>query len=441
MIERLLGVRTATLLVVASMVGTGVFTTTGFLVADLRSAPAVLLCWSIGGVSALCGALAYAELAAALPNNGGEYQLLGRIYSPALGFVAGIVSLFVGFAAPIAASAIAFGKYLQRVFPGGPEWWPSAAGVGLIVAASVLHIRTVRQGGRAQDVMTFVKIVIIVALVCTALPELEWVRLGAGTQSLGDSMLSAPFAVGLVFVSFAYTGWNAAAYIAGETQDPGRNVPRALFGGTAVVMALYLALNVVFLGAVEPDAIAGKVEVGHIAAEALFGEGAARVMSAIIAVGLISTVGAMVLTGPRIYEAMGLDHPKMGFLSKRRAGGGPVGATLLQAGVAIVMALSASFDALLIYVGVSLTLFSGLTAGGVFVLRAREPELERPYRTWGHPFTTLLFVGLCAWMMVFSIRERPIVVAYAVGTLVIGFIAWLALGRATSRDVDRRPKR
>lgn len=433
-IERLLGVRTATLLVVASMVGTGVFTTTGFLVADLRSAPAVLACWLVGGISALCGALAYAEVAAALPNNGGEYQLLGRIYSPALGFVAGIVSLFVGFAAPIAASAIAFGKYLERVFPGGPSWWPPLAGVGLIVVASALHIRTVRQGSRAQDAMTFVKLLIIIAFVSGALPELAWSRLGQGEQSIGSAMLSPPFAVGLVFVSFAYTGWNAAAYIAGETHDPGRSVPRALFGGTMVVVALYLALNVVFLGAVEPEALAGKVEVGHIAAEAMFGEGAARLMSAIIAVGLVSTVGAMVLTGPRIYEAMGLDHPKMAVLAKRRAGGGPVGATILQAGVAIAMALSASFDALLIYVGVSLTLFSALTAGGVFVLRAREPDLERPYRTWGHPFTTLLFLGLCAWMMVFSILERPMVVAYAAATLVVGFLAWLALGRGRRSD-------
>lgn len=426
--ERLLGARTAALLVVASMVGTGVFTTTGFLVADLRSGPAVLLCWVLGGISALCGALAYAELAAALPDNGGEYQLLGRIYSPALGFVAGIVSLFVGFAAPIAASAIAFGTYLEQVFPGGPSWWPTASGVGLILVASALHMRTVRQGGRAQDVMTFLKVLIIVAFVCFALPGLSWERLGAGTQPISEALLSGPFAVGLVFVSFAYTGWNAAAYIAGETRDPGKNVPRALFGGTAMVMALYLALNVVFLGAVEPDAIAGKVEVGHIVAESLFGDGGARVMSAIIAVGLISTVGAMVLTGPRIYEAMGLDHPKMAALAKRREGGGPVGATILQAVVAIAMALTASFDALLVYVGVSLTLFSGLTAAGVFVLRAREPELERPYKTWGHPITTVIFLALCLWMMAFSVRERPIVVAYAMGTIAVGFVAWLVLG-------------
>ena len=145
----------------------------------------------------------------------------------------------------------------------------------------------------------------------------------------------------------------------------------------------------------------------------------------------------MVLTGPRIYEAMGIDHPKMRFLAKRRAGGGPVGATLLQTALATVMALSASFDALLIYVGVSLTLFSALTAAGVFVLRKREPELERPYRTWGHPLTTLLFLALCGWMMVFSILERPVVVAYAAGTLVIGFIAWLALGRREARRESR----
>ncbi len=428
--KRTLGVRTAALLVVASMVGTGVFTTTGFLVGDLSNL-AVLLCWGVGGVVALFGALAYGELAAALPHNGGEYALLSRIYHPAVGFVAGTVSLIVGFAAPTAASAIAFGVYLERVLPGGPSWWPTLSGIILIVGTAVLHVATVRRGSRFQDVMTLVKVFLVVVFIVGGLALGDIGLIGNTEANLIDEAFSGPFAIGLVLISFAYTGWNAAAYVAGETREPGRNLPRALALGTTLVTALYLGLNSVFLAAVPSEQLAGKVDVAHIAAEALFGAQASRLSSLVIALGLVSTVGALLMTGPRIYEAMGRDHPALRVLATRREGGGPVYATALQAVVAIGMALTASFDALLIYVGVSLSLIAALTAAGVFVLRWREADLERPYRTWGHPFTTLTFLALSAWMMVHSVLERPVVVAYAVGTLAAGFACWLAFGRKT----------
>ena len=175
-VERQLGVRTAALLVVASMVGTGVFTTTGFLVRDLQSAPAVLVAWLLGGLTALCGALSYGELTAALPANGGEYALLSRAYHPLVGFVAGFVSLVVGFAAPTAASAIAFGKYLHRVVPGGPEGWPALAGVALILLTSLLHVATVRRGSRFQDLATGAKVLFILAFVLAGLGRGEPAR-------------------------------------------------------------------------------------------------------------------------------------------------------------------------------------------------------------------------------------------------------------------------
>lgn len=427
--ERTLALRTTTALVVASMVGTGVFTTTGYLIADLRSAPAVLLGWALGGVAACCGALAYGELAAALPDNGGEYALLSRIYHPALGFVAGVVSLFVGFAAPIAAGAIAFGAYAERVFPGGPAWWPPAAGCAVIVLASLLHARTVRRGSFAQDLFTALKIVLLVALALVGIAAGDGGRLAHAERDTLDALLSPELAVGLVYISFAYTGWNAAAYVAGEARDPERTLPRALVGGTAIVTLLYLALNAAFLMAADADALAGEVEVGHVAAAALFGEDAARALSAVIAIGLLSTVGAMVLTGARIYEAMGRHHPRLAPLARRSEGGGPSAATALQAVVAIAMALSTTFDALLIYCGVCLSLLAMLTAGGVFVLRRREPDLPRPYRTSGHPWTTLVFLLLSAWMIAHSVIERPLVAAFAAGTMALGFVAWAALGR------------
>ena len=428
-IERRLHVRSAALLVVASMVGTGVFTTTGFLIRDLRSAPAVLLGWLLGGVAAFCGALAYGEIAAALPDNGGEYAMLSRIYHPSLGFVAGFVSLFVGFAAPIAASAIAFGDYLARVFPGGPAWWPPVAGIGLIVVSTAVHIGHMKRGTLAQDAFTLLKIGFIAALVLTALPFIDWGHLSTSPRSPLEATLSTDFAIGLVYISFAYTGWNAAAYVAGEIIDPERSLPRALAVGTAVVTVLYLALNLVFLGAAPAEDLAGQVEVGHIATEALFGSSAGRAVSAIIALGLVSTVGAMIFTGPRIYEAMGKHHPRLRWASRTSRDRGPVAATLVQAAVSIAMVLSTSFDALLTYAGATLSLFAALAAAGVFVLRIREPELPRPYRTWGHPITTLIFIALTLWMIISTVIERPSVALAAAGTLALGVVAYVMLGR------------
>ncbi len=427
-VERTLGLRTATLLVVASMIGTGVFTTTGLLVADIGSSVAVLLCWGVGGVVALGGALSYGELVAALPTNGGEYALLGRIYHPALGFAAGFVSLLVGFAAPTAASAIAFGVYLQRVFPGGPQGWPLAAGVILVLLLATLHVATVRRATRFQDLMTALKVALIVVFLMGAIGRVELTHV-AGGKPWREAILSGPFAVGLVLVSFAYTGWNAAAYVAGETREPSRNLPRALAFGTGLVTVLYLGLNLVFVAAAPADALAGRVDVAYVAAEALFGPAAGRLLSALIALGLVSTVGALVMTGPRVVEAMGRDHPRLRLLAQRRAGGGPIGATVLQAGAAVAMALSATFEALLVYVGVSLSFFAALVAAGVFVLRFREPELARPYRTWGYPWSTLAFLLLSAWMIAHSVLERPVVAAFAGATVAFGLLGWLALGR------------
>lgn len=423
--ERELGVRTAALLVVASMIGTGVFTTTGFLVRDVGSAPAVLVAWLVGGVAALCGALAYGELAAALPANGGEYALLSRVYHPALGLVAGLVSFVVGFAAPAAASAIAFGAYLRGVFPALGEVHATIASLLLLVGAGALHLFTARGGRGVQDATTALKVVLLVVFVALGLPRGDVSRLSESTQPFGDAIFGAPFAAGLVYVAYAYTGWNAAAYVAGETRDPGRNVPRALALGTAVVTAIYLALNATFLAAAPAAALSGRLEVGEISARALFGDVGARLVSAVIAWGLVSNVGAFLFAGPRILEAIGRDVPRLSALSRRRVGGGPVASTLILLALALAMALSASFDALLLYVGVLLSLFAGLTAAGVFVLRRREPELPRPYRAFGHPATTLVFLALTTWMIVHATIERPTVAAWAAATLGLGLaLAW-----------------
>jgi APA family basic amino acid/polyamine antiporter len=421
-----LGVPTATLLVVASMVGTGVFTTTGYLLRDIGSVGAVLLAWLLGGVLALFGALAYGELVAALPHNGGEYQLLGRIYHPAVGFVAAWTSLVVGFSAPIAASAIAFGEYANAAL-GADAIHPAVHALALIGGLTLVHVVRITVGVGFQNVVTSLKVLLIVAFVLGGLVAGDLGRLTEGSsRTAGEVLLSSELAIGLIYVSFAYTGWNAATYIAGELRNPGRTLPVSLVLGTLAVTVLYLGLNVVFLASAPAETIAAaESRVGHVAAAGLFGGDAARVLSAIIAAGLVSTVGALIMTGPRVYEAVGRDYPRLAFLGWRREGGGPVTAMLLQSAVAAVMALTATFDELLTYIGVTLSLGAALTVIGVFVLRVREPNLERPYRAWGHPITSLVFVALMLWMVVASLIERPTIALVSLGTVLAGSSLYL----------------
>lgn len=424
---RRIGALSAAMLVVASMVGTGVFTTTGLLLTDLGGPRPVMVVWLLGGALAIFGALAYGELTAALPENGGEYALLSRIYHPAVGFTSGWVSLIVGFAAPMAAAAIAFGEYLEPIVPSVPK---SGWAVGLIVALSSLHAFHVRLGTRVQDVITWLDLVLVtvVAAAGLALGRADRV-VAAGPTSIGALTASGELAVGLVWVSFSYSGWNAAAYVAGEMRSPGRTLPRALLGGTAVVAVLYLALNAAFLAAAPPEALAGEVDVAQVAARHLLGPRVASIVGAVVALGLATTVGALAMTGPRIYERMGIDHPRLRVLTQSRNDRGPVRAIVLQTAVAIVLAASATFDALLTYIGFTLALSAALTLAGVFVLRRREPTLERPYRAWGHPWTTGAAIALSVWMAVHTLIRRPIAALVGLATIAAGLALYAFFSR------------
>ena len=404
------------------MVGTGVFTTSGLLLSELHSVPAVLLAWVVGGLLAAAGALSYAELVAALPENGGEYRLLSTIYHPLVGFVAGAVSFVVGFAAPIAASALAFGEYAHRVWP---EVSQLPAAIALLAVMCAVHAGRVGFTGRVQDVLTASKVVLVMALVLGALFSGDPARLTAAERPLLSVAFSPSMAVALVFVTFSYSGWNAAAYVAGEVRDPARALPRALIAGTGLVTVLYLAINVALFAAAPADTLSGEVAVGHVAATALFGESAGRVLSAVIALGLLSTVGALIMTGTRVVEAMGRDHGPLAGFARRASGGGPWVAVLAQGAVALVMVLTASFEALLGYIGVTLSLFAGLTVVGVIVLRHRQPDLPRPVLTWGYPLTPLVFAASTLWMIVWSISSRPLAALAGAGTIAAAAVGYL----------------
>lgn len=448
---RALGLATTTGLVVASMIGTGVFTTTGFLIGDLGNGTAALLAWALGGLLASTGALCFAELSAALPENGGEYALLSRIYHPAAGFVAAFVSLVVGFAAPVAASALAFGRYSVVAWPGLGAWLGDrlpgalspelALGLALIALSALQHAARVSRGVVGQNLATALKLGLIVALLGVGFASSGGAAFSAhDTTPLGAALRSPAMAVGLVFISYGYAGWNAAVYVAGEARNPGQNLPRALLLGTLLVTALYVALNYVFLDSAPHAELAGKLEVAEVAVAHRWGEGAGRAVAGLVALGLWSAVGALTMTGPRIYEAVGRRYARLGWLGRRREGRGPARAIALQTVLAVVFAATASFDALLTWAGLTLSIVAAVTAAGVFVLRRREPGLARPYRTWGYPLTPLLFLALSAWMIVYSCVVRPWTALSAAGTLALGLGAWW-WARAGGASVEQPPAR
>jgi APA family basic amino acid/polyamine antiporter len=420
-----IGVTTGALLIVANMIGVGVFTTTGYMVAAIKSPMAVLLAWLLGGIAAFCGALSYAELGSALPRNGGEYQFLSRIYHPAVGFVSGWASLFVGFAAPLALFSMVFGTYLNAFVPQVPAL---PAGLALIGVLAVSHSLHVARGSRLHNLLTLAKGAFIGTFIVAGLFCGDPSRLTAASEQTMRQALGSPmFAVELVYVSFAYSGWNTAAYMAGEFRQPARDIPRAVLAGTVVVALLYLGLNFVFLASAPLAELADKKDVARVAAVSLFGEGGGNLMSLLIMGGLVSTASSNIMAGPRVYEAMGHDYPALKVLSLRRAGGGPVAAIALQAGLAAVMMLTSTFDALLKYVGLTLALFAAATVLGVIVMRLREPELSRPYRTWGYPVTPAVFLALELWMIVFTVRDTPPAAAVAAATIVAGLLLYAVL--------------
>ena len=425
------GFKAAAAVVVANMIGTGVFTSLGFQLETIQSTFPLLLLWVVGGVAAFCGAITYAELGAALPRSGGEYTFLGRIYHPAAGFVSGWISATVGFAAPTALAAITFGTYLTAVFPALSPTWLAA---GLVAGAAWVHSATYGASSLFQRGFTTVKVVLIAAFCAAAMALVDAPEPVALLPAAGDGQLvfGGAFAVSLIYVSYAYTGWNAATYLTGELENPGRTLPRVLAGGTLLVMVLYLALNYTFLRAAPMSELEGRLEVGHIAATHIFGPVGADIMGVTLAVLLVSTVSAMVLAGPRVLQVIGEDHPAFRFLEKRTPSGIPRVAILTQATLALFFIFSASFEAILVFSGFTLGLNSLLAVAGVFVLRMREPDLERPYRAWAYPVTPLVYLTLTSWTLVYILIDRPAQGAIGLGLIAAGLAFYWVAGRGTA---------
>jgi basic amino acid/polyamine antiporter, APA family len=430
-----ISVITATNLVIANMIGTGVFTSLGFQVAAINSDFALIALWVIGGVAALCGALCYAELATALPRSGGEYNYLSRIYHPSLGFLAGWISAIVGFPAPIALAALAFGKYVQVFTPGVSPVVISLVVVWIITA---IHLFGLRVEEMFQNWSTFLKVGLILGFIAAGffVANPQQLDLAAGVGGLA-TLMSGPFAVSLVYVMYSYSGWNAASYITEEVENPAKNLPWALLVGTIIVTLFYVVLNFIFLLATPKQILSGQVEVGLLAGRAIFGPLGGNLVSALIAVGLIATISAMAWIGPRITKRMAEDLPKLRLFARSSPHGTPYVAVLFQLIVVTILVVTGTFDAVLIYTQFSLLLCSFLTVLGLIVLRAREPGLERPYKVWLYPITPLLFLIITLWMMIFVVLGKPTESLLGLITAIAGLIIFFFSrepGRLSARN-------
>ena len=429
-LQRGFGLSTATYVVIASMVGTGILISPGYMMASLGNYPVIFALWALGGLLALCGALCVAELAAALPRAGGEYVYLREAYGPMPAFLSGWTSFFLGFAAPLAVAGHVAALYLLTPFGLAEE---DSGSLVRIVAAIIIAAVTLpnllghRHSAWTQNLTTSLKFGLFVVLVAAGFLFGEGHLANVGS---GQPLRQVEFGTAitqLFYVMFAYSGWNAASYLAGEVRQPGRILPRSLLLGTALVVALYLALNLVFAYAV-PLAEVGfdnAERLPQLAVENLFGPRVSSVFSILLGLAFLATVSAFVITGPRVYYAMARDGLFPAFAEHLSAKGGvPTYAMLLQSLCAIVILFVTDFQNLYQYAAVGLSLFALLFISAVYVLRWRRPEMERPFRVPGYPVVPAIFLLVIVFMAVFAFKQWPKPSAYSLGSICLGIPAY-----------------
>ncbi len=418
-------------IVVANMIGAGIFTTSGLLMENLRNPIMMLILWIVGGVIALCGALSYGELGAAFPHAGGEYAFLSRLYHPLLGFLSGWVSLIVGFSAPIAASAIGFSTYMFRALPQLSAvdstvpflpnlWLQKILSVGIIILFTAVHVRGIKLGARVQNGLTVLKIALVAGLIGVgfAIGHGDWSHFTQKTSYSFDLGGMKSLGLSLMWIMFAYSGWNAATYVGSEIKKPGKNLPLSLLLGTGLVTVLYFLLNLFYVYAVQPEEMHGVISIGGLAVAKAFGQSWESLLSILIAIALFSSLSAFIILGPRVYYAMASDgiffkglarvHPKYRV---------PTRAIVLQAAIASLLVLTGTFDQILTYMGFALGLFPLLAIGGVFKLRwTNRTVLKMP----GFPVTPSLYLIFGLMILVLAFLERPLESSFAILTVIAG---------------------
>ncbi len=418
------------------MIGAGIFTTSGLLLAQLHEPKLLLLLWGIGGVIALCGALSYSELGARYPKAGGEYAFLSELFSPLAGFLSGWISFFVGFSAPVAASSLAFSEYLVRTLPEGEGLAQivlikKAIAVGIILVFTIIHYFGLRSGSRVQNLLTLLKVGLILMLVIAGF--------AFGEGSFGHFRVQIHVAEGwaglktmglaLMWIMFAYSGWNASTYVGSEVMNPVKNIPRSLITGTLLVTLIYLLLNTLYLYAVPAAEMKGVISIGGLAANHLFNRTLDQFFSFFIALILLSAISVLTIIGPRVYYAMAVSGHFFGIAKRINRSNVPGVSILLQSGLAMVFVVSGTFDQIITLLSFSLGIFPILAVLGVFKIRINgQSKMKTPW----YPVPQLLFILFSMAILVLAFLERPVESSIALGVIASGVPVYYLLKRRNS---------
>jgi APA family basic amino acid/polyamine antiporter len=412
-------------IVVSNMIGTGVYTSLGLQAAGVHSVLALIFIWITGGLVALCGALTYGELAARIPKSGGEYVFLSRIFHPAFGFLSGFISMTIGFAAPLAICAIALGTYAGNLIPVAPV----ITAITVVVVLSVLNCSSFRTGANFNFVATIINILLILTLCVMGFIKGHHSGFSFTFQQADLKQIINPaFAVSLVYVSFAYSGWNSAAYITHQVKDPVKNLPRILITGTLIVMTLYTLLNFVFLYTVPLADLEGKVDIAFISAKNIFGAAGGKFVAVLISIGLVASINSLLILGPRVTQAIADDYGQLRFLGVENKNGSPFYATLLLTFVALALIGTSTFGQIMTLIGFTLSLFTIMSVTGVFLLRYQmKKNGESFYHTFGYPYIPIFFILVEGCMMVYVLIKNPQQSLTGIGITFVGLIVYFLL--------------
>jgi basic amino acid/polyamine antiporter, APA family len=430
-------------IIVSSMIGVGVYTSLGYQVLGLSSVFAILALWFLGGVMALCGALTYGELASRYPRSGGEYNFLSEIYHPAIGFISGWISSTVGFAGPTAAAALVFANYFNKIM--GLDMSNPVTATLLIVFITLLNILSFNLGSSIQKIITIVNILLICVIILFGIfhaPSQDF-SFTMGKEDLMQ-ITTDSFGISLVYVSFAFSGWNAITYIINDVSNPKVNVPRSLIIASALVMVLYMGLNFVFLyttpiGMLKSELCDGCT--GYIAGTQIFGELGGKIIAGIICIALFASINSYTLAGPRVIKTIGEDFKSIKKLARINDHGSPVLATMIQAGLAILICWVSKFQSIIEYLGLTLSILTTLTVFGVFVSRYKQRHTQLEYKTLGYPVVPIIFIMIELFMIYKIIQMKPIESLWMLATVASGLLIYYFLENKTesngkNRDVE-----
>ena len=412
-------------IVVSNMIGTGVYTSLGLQAAGINSVLALLFIWITGGLVALCGALTYGELAARIPRSGGEYAFLSELFHPSFGFLSGFISITIGFAAPMAICAIALGTYASNFL----ALSPFTIAIATILILTVLNSSSFRLGANFNFIATSINVLLIIAFCVFGLFKGHYTGFQF-TAHAGDfkQIISPAFAVSLVYVSFAYSGWNSAAYITHQIKDPVKNLPLILITGTLIVMTLYTLLNFIFLYTVPIPELSGKIDVAFLAAQNIFGETGGKLVAILISIGLIASINSLLILGPRVSQAIAYDYKAIHGFGYENRHGAPIYATLFLSLVSLTLIWTSTFEQIMTIIGFTLSIFTIASVSGIFVIRYRlKKNGENIYHTFGYPFIPIFFILVEGCMMIYVLFQKPTQSLTGIAITLTGFIFYFIL--------------